>query len=101
MIKQWESVDMPFTCHPFPSLRTFAFWSSEVRHLLLDLDPDDGTVPLGIFYPFLKRTSDVMPLVLLKCSGSLLFVWVDAACWKQADVTLILKGPPSSSVANC
>ena len=34
-----ESVDLPLTCHPSPSLVTFAFRSSEVRRLLLDLDP--------------------------------------------------------------
>ena len=33
-----ESVDMPLTCHPSPSLTSFAFRSREVRHLLLDLD---------------------------------------------------------------
>ena len=31
-----EAVDLPLTCHPSPSLTTFAFRSSEVRHLLLD-----------------------------------------------------------------
>ena len=32
-----ESVDLPLTCHPSPRLTSFAFRSSEVRHLLLDL----------------------------------------------------------------
>ena len=31
-----EAVDLPLTCHPSPSLATFAFRSSEVRYLLLD-----------------------------------------------------------------
>ena len=34
-----ESVDLPLTCHPFRRLTNFAFRSSEVRCLLLDLDP--------------------------------------------------------------
>ena len=34
-----ESVDLLVTCYPSPSLITFAFRSSEVKHLLLDLDP--------------------------------------------------------------
>ena len=36
-----ESVDLPLTCqcHPSPSLTSIAFRWSEVRHLLLDLDP--------------------------------------------------------------
>ena len=33
-----ETVDLPLTSHPSPSLTTFAFRSSEVRRLLLDLD---------------------------------------------------------------
>ena len=55
-----EAVDLPVTCHPSPSLTTFAFRSIEVRRLLLDLDPYGGTDPLGMFLLFLKRTADVM-----------------------------------------
>ena len=41
-----DPVDLPFTCHPFPSLTTFAFRSREVKQLLLDLDSYGGTDPL-------------------------------------------------------
>ena len=34
-----KAVDLPLTYHPSPSLTTFAFKSSEVGRLLLDLDP--------------------------------------------------------------
>ena len=54
-----EAVDLPLTCHPSPSLTTFSFRSSELKCLLLDLDPYGGTDPLGMFPIFLKRT-DVM-----------------------------------------
>ena len=40
-----ESVDLPLTCHPSLSLITFAFRSSKVRRLLLDLDSYGGTDP--------------------------------------------------------
>ena len=70
-----ESVDLPLTCHPSPSLTTFVFRPSEVRRLLLDLDPYGGTDPLGMFPLFLKRTADVMAPVLVKCFGGL-SVWV-------------------------
>ena len=60
-----EAVDLPLTCNPSPSLTTFAFRSSEVRCLLLDLDPYGGTDALGMFSIFLKRTADVMAHVLL------------------------------------
>ena len=95
-----EAVDLPLTCHPSPSLTTFVFRSSEVSCLLLDLDPYGGTDPLGMFPLFLKRTADVrVPCLsvvfwLLVCLGSF------PACWRQANVTPIPKGPPSSSVAN-
>ena len=34
-----EAVNLPLTCHLSPSFTTFAFRPSEVRRLLLDLDP--------------------------------------------------------------
>ena len=43
-----EAVDLPFTCHPSSSLTTFAFRSSEVSRLLLDLDPYGGTHQWGV-----------------------------------------------------
>ena len=51
-----ESVDLPLTCHPSPRLITCTIWSSEVKRLLLDLDPYGGTDPLGMFPLLLKRT---------------------------------------------
>ena len=55
-----EVVDLQLTCHPSPGCTTFAFRSSELRRLLLDLDPYGGTDPLGLFPLFLRRTVDVM-----------------------------------------
>ena len=60
-----EAVDLLLTWHPSPSFTTFAFRSSEVRRLLLDFDPYDGTDPLGMFPLFLKRTVTVMAPVLV------------------------------------
>ena len=60
-----ESVDLLFTCHPSPRFTTFAFRSSEVRHVLLDLDPYGGSDPLGMFPFFHKRTADVLAPVLV------------------------------------
>ena len=55
-----EAVDLPITCHPSPSLTTFAFRSREIRRLLLDLVTDvdkdldsyGGTDPFGYFSSF-------------------------------------------------
>ena len=60
-----EAGDLPLTCHPSPSLTTFAFRSREVRCLLLDLDPYGGTDSFGMFPLFLKRTAVVIPPVLV------------------------------------
>ena len=38
-----EALDLPLNCHPSPRFTTFAFRSSEVRRLLLNLDPYGGT----------------------------------------------------------
>ena len=70
-----EAVDLPLTFHPYPSFTTVAFRSSEVRRLLLDLDPYGGTDPLGMFPLCLKRTADNMAPILVQCFGGL-FVWV-------------------------
>ena len=70
-----EAVDLPLTCHPSPGLTTFAFRSSEVRRLLLDLDPYGGTDPLGMFPLFLRELLMLFPPVLVQCFGGL-FVWV-------------------------
>ena len=88
------------TCHPSLSPTTFAFRLSEVRRLLLDLDPYGGTDPLGMFPLFLKRTADVMAPCLSVVFRRLVRLDRFPACWRQANVIPIPKGPPSSSVAN-
>ena len=95
-----EAVDLRLTCHPSPSLTTFAFRSSEVRRLLFTLNPYGGTDQFGAFPRFLKRTADVMAPRL-----SVVFRWLVRlgsfpVCWRQANVTSIPKGPPSYNVAN-
>ena len=94
------SVDLLVTCHPYPSLITFAFRSSGVKRLLLDLDPYGGTDPLGMFLLFLKRMADVLAPRLSMVFRRLFHLGSFPACWRQADVTPILKGTSSSSVAN-
>ena len=89
-----QAVDLSLTCHPSPSLTTFAFMSSDVRRLLLDLDPYGGTDPSGMFPLFLKRTADVMTPRLSVVFRRLVRLG------SFPTVTPIPKGPPSSSVAN-
>ena len=60
-----EAIDLPLTCHLSASLTTFVFRSSEVRHLLLDLDSYGGTDPMAMFPLFLKRIADVVATILV------------------------------------
>ena len=76
-----EAVDLPLTCHPSPSLITFAFRSSEVRRLMLDLDPYGGTDPLGMLKIFLERTADVMAPRLSVVFRRLVRLGSFPACW--------------------
>ena len=66
-----EAVALQLTCHPSPSLTTSAFRSSEVRRLLLDLDPYGGTDPLIMFPHFFKRTAAAIPGVRVTVAESL------------------------------
>ena len=93
-------VDLPSTCHPSPSLTTFAFRSREVWQLLFDLDSYGGTDPLGMFPLFLKMTTEVLaPRLAAVFRGS--FVWVAFLfAGGNRNCTPIPKGPPSSSASN-
>ena len=89
-----EAVDLPLTCHPSPSLTSFAFRSSEVsRRLLLDLDPYGATDLLGMFPLFPKRTADVIAPFLSVIFRRLVRLGHFPACWRQDAVTPIPEGP--------
>ena len=94
-----ESVDLPLTCHPSSRLTTFSCRSSEVRRVLLDLDPYGGTDPLGMFPDFFKRTADVLAHRRSVVFWGLVRQGSFSACWRQANAITIPKGPPSSYVA--
>ena len=95
-----ESVDLPLACHPSPRLTTYDFRSSDVRHLLLDLDPFGGTDLLDMFLIFFKRIVDVLASGLSEVFPWLVRLGSFPACRRQANVTPIPKGPLPSSVAN-
>ena len=91
-----EAVDLPLTCPPSPRLTSFVFRSSEVRRLWLDLDPYGSSNPLGMFPLFLKRTADIVAPRLSVVFRRLVRLGSFPACRRQANVTPIPKGPPSS-----
>ena len=59
-----EAVDLPLTCYKSPSLTTFAFRSSEVKRLLLDLDPYGGLTHWVCFLFSLRELLMLWPPVL-------------------------------------
>ena len=93
-----EAVDPPLTCHPSPSLTTFVFRSKKVWRILLNLDPCGDTEIFGMFPIFLMITADVMAPGLSVVLRRLVRLG-SFPCWRQAIVTPIPNGPPSSSVA--
>ena len=95
-----ECVDLPFTCHPSPRLPTFAYRSSGVNRLLLDLDRYGGTDPSVMFPLFLKGTANVLVRRLCVVFWQLVRLGSFPACWIQTNIAPIPKGPPSSSVSN-
>ena len=56
-----EAVDLPLTCHPSPSLTTFAFRSREVRRLLLDLALMVALTNWACFLFFLRELLMLLP----------------------------------------
>ena len=86
-----DPVDLPSTCHPSPSLTTFAFRSRELKRLLLDLDSYGGTDPLGMFPLFLKMTALVLAPRLAVVFRRLLRLGSFPVCWRVANVTPIPK----------
>ena len=62
------------------------------------MDQNGGTDPWGTFPLFLKRT-DVMAPRLSVVFRRPVRLGSFPACWRQVNVILIQKGPPSSSVA--
>ena len=79
-----DPVDLPSTCHPSPSLGTFAFRSRVVKRLLLDLDSYGGTDPLGMFPLFLKKTAVILDPRLAVVFQRLLRLGSFAVCWRVA-----------------
>ena len=67
---------------------------------MLEFDPYDVTDLFGMFPLFLKSTADVMAPSLSVVFQLLVRLGSFPTCWRQANVTPIPKGPPSSSVAN-
>ena len=58
--QSWDQIVLPSTCDPESRLFLFAFRSSEVLNLLLDLDPYGGCDPLGFSPLFLQKIARIL-----------------------------------------
>ena len=67
---------------------------------MLDMDLYDVSDPLRMFPLFLKISADVLATRLSVVFQRLVRLGSSPASWRQDNVTPILKGPSSSSVAN-
>ena len=85
-----ECVDRPLNYLPSPRLYTFTVMSSEVRRLLLNLDPYRGSDELGMFPLFHKRTADVLAPVLVQCFDGCVRLGSFPACNRQANAIACL-----------
>ena len=83
--RSMNPVDQPSTCHPSPSLTTFAFRLWEEKRILLDPDFYGGTDPSGIFPVFSKRTADVLAPRFAVEFLWLLHVSSFLVCWRVTD----------------
>ena len=94
-----EAVDLRLTCHPSPSLTTFTFRSREVRRLLLDCTLMVALTYWVSFLFFLRELMMLWPPRLSVVFRRLVRLGSFPPWWRQANVTQIPEGPPSSSVA--
>ncbi len=77
-----------------------AFTSKEVMRLLLALGSHGGTDPLGMFPMFLMETAVVPALKLGEVFSRLILIGTSPMCWRNANITAIPKGSPSSDACN-
>ena len=100
-VVQWSAVHLLSISY---SLTTFAFRSSEVRldfNFKLDLDTGGGWVCSLFFWTELLMLKKISPPSVSVVFRRLLRLGSLNFFSRQAIVTLVLKGPPYSSVANC
>ena len=90
-----DQIVLPSTCDPEPRLRSFAFRSSEVLKLLLDLDPYGGCDPLGFYPLFLQKIARILAPKLSVVLRFLIRHGEFPGCWRSADVTPVPKEPLS------
>ena len=98
-----DPIDLPSTCHPSPSLTTFAlgnetYGKGEATRI------GSGFLwfhwSIGCFLFFLKWTADVLAPRLAVVFRRPLRLGSIPVCWRVANDTPIPNGPSSSSVAN-
>ena len=74
---------------------SFAFRTSALLRLLLDLDTYGGVDPLGVFPLFLKKGADFISPKLSIIFRKLIRMGSFSECWRSANVSAIAKGAAS------
>ena len=68
-------------------MTTIAFRSSEIKELLLNLDPYSGSGPDGIFPLFFRETADILAPKIAVIFRELIRAGCFSLCWRAANVT--------------
>ena len=84
-------LDLPSGCHPEPILNSFAFRSSELKKLLIDLEQSSGVDPNGLFPLVLIKIADVLAPKLAVIFRILIRQGSFPVCWRTANVTALPK----------
>ena len=81
-------------------MQFFAFRTSVLQRLILDLDTYVGADLLSVFPPFLKRVSDIIASKRSIIFSRLVRLGSFPEFWRSANVTAITKGAPSPDMEN-
>ena len=91
-LKQNDKIlNLPIGCHSELILNSFAFRSSELKNLLIDLEKSAGFDPNILFLLVLIKIADSLALKLAVIFRILIRQDSFPVCWRTANVTALLK----------
>ena len=88
---------MPLSCFPEAEFTIFAFRSGEVKKLLVELDPYDGSGPDGIFLLFFIKTANYLAPKISTVLCKLVSIGGFSMCWRVGNITLVSKSGSANS----
>ena len=93
-----DSLNMPQSCFPEAELTAFAFYSGEVKKLLLELDSYGCAGPDGIFPLFFIKTAIYLAPKISTVLCKLVRIGGFSMCWRVGNISPV---PKSGSANSC